>query len=304
MFARMHVHIYAKVAPQQSKGGNALKAAPCPKCGGDGEKVAVVVNSGKLYQPSICIACNRKRALLSQMFGTWPIPVFSELTPGQQTLFWEKASNEKSKQGLEQLLVCEISNVRLKVETERVGGRYLPLDVYKVQGYDIHSIAKNCKCVYDEALQTDTYLLDVKEVHFDSIKKSTATMIANLRHSSLRSKLSHYCSPSAKPERSNKKRKGKSSYSSSGSKSSSSDDKPPSKQELVAKAKADNAAKKEAAANQKAESKAAAAAEKVVKMEQAKQSAQIALAERTVKKQAWAPACMKHALRSSHQCPL
>ena len=224
----------------------------CKKCDD------VIGNGCKEY---ICKNCNSKRSLLSQMFGKWPISQFSELADANQKEFWKSGS--KTKQGLQTELGLIITQERIDSEINKVGGQFLPLGVYERQGYNTQNIIENCKKEYNEDLKEDTYLVNIRAVFKEEIERDTRNELLAMRDGSLRGRLSHYASPSAKK---NKKRKRKSSSSSKSSTSSA----PSNSSKASKKGKQPTAAPSKAAA--RATAKAAAKA-KVAKEAEARQGA-------------------------------
>ena len=164
-----------------------VEKRPCPKCGNELEP----------NQKFICGPCNSKRATLSKMFGKWPIPIFGELSPEVQQEFW--AGPQRTKDALTKMLEIHISRTRIEVEARKVVGQFLPISVWAVRGFNTTNIEKNCERKWDDALEEWTYCLNIIEVVEEKIKKEVACVIASSKDTgSLRGKLSHYCSPSAK----------------------------------------------------------------------------------------------------------
>ena len=215
----------------------------------------------------ICTLCSNKRAMLSKMFGKWPIEPFKELPKDVQTQFWQ--CDKKTNTTLQNELITHVAENRIKHEKTNEVGAYRPLSVYKNQGYsqaELESIEKNCPSKDDEQLDgVKVYKYTVTEEIKGTIKQQTTHMIINMRDQSLRGKLSHYCSPPSKRKRSS---------SSSSSSSSGSNSEPPT---AAAKAKAAAAAKK--LAKEAADAKKRAAKEELdQKREQAKAAKQEAAA--------------------------
>jgi hypothetical protein len=235
----------------------------CSKCVKEFEDTAV---GGR--KELICTRCSNKRAQLSKMFGKWPIPIFEELSDQLQVSFWAQDSKAKSK--INDDLVVHLTQTRVNLEREKVGGKYLPESVYAAQGYKTDMIRKNCSSKWDDQLEEKTYRLVTFEIIEEKVKKDVVALLNNVRNTNLTGKLSHYASPHGK--RKHRKRKRSSSQSDSSSKSSSSSKASaspiePTPQEIAARAKAEKAA-------------AAAAAKKAEKEEKLKQAA-VAAAEKT-----------------------
>ena len=240
-------------------------ARKCPKCKLDMKDVW------------ICGGCNAKRSTLSKMFKGWPIEPFTELSDELQVDFWRQ--DGRTKQKLMQDLTIGITSYRKELEIRRKSGKFLPLSVFQAQGYKTDKIEKNCEKLWDEPLEEHTYRLEVTEVIEEKVRQDVVELLHNLRDSSIRGALSHYCSPGKKRGKkrtrssSSSSRKSTSSGSSSAStgKSESNEDQAKAKkaalmaakakkQEAAAAAKAAAAKAKADEAQQKAETRAQAKA--------------------------------------------
>ena len=82
----------------------------------------------------VCPACNSSRVKLSIMFGGWPITCFKKLHPEAQKSFWKGCHGKKGKDEIESELVRHVSDFEIEMETSRLGGKYLPLSMYKTMG--------------------------------------------------------------------------------------------------------------------------------------------------------------------------
>jgi hypothetical protein len=250
----------------------------CPKC--------KLEHEGALKL--ICNSCNAKRTQLSRMFGRWPIEVYDDLPDDAQTLLWQ--SDAKSKSSLASQLITHVTNERVKKERELTGGKYFPLSVYKSQGYEeaeLANIEAHCKFEDNADLNCRTYLLDIKEVVTERVRKEVVTMVSNLRTSTLSGRLSHYASPPPKKLKRKRSKSSSSSKSRKSSKSSSSSSKSPTPKQKAAKViaskKAAAAAAKEAtAANAKA--KKISEQERKVRFAQFKADKKLALEQKAIEK--------------------
>ena len=191
------------------------------------------------------------------MFGKWPIQPFLELPKAMQAEFWR--ADAKSKVAMQALLTSEISRVRETVEIDSKIGQYFPLSVYEAKGYKqemLDNIQTNCPAEYDSTLNCQTYMLTVRGVLTNEITKEVTNTLMNLRDTSLRGYLSHYCSPISTKRNRGKKRDR--SSSSDSSKSSSSKSRRTVTPELTMKQKRANllAAKKQTALEKAAKAKA------------------------------------------------
>ena len=106
-----------------------------------------------------CRACNTKRSTLSQIFGHWPIDLFTTLPESNQTAFWQ--SDAKGKQAIQNQLAKEVTHFRIEEERTSTGGTYLPQSVLEQQGFSPDAI-RACK---DTEMHPDlgmTYNLNLK----------------------------------------------------------------------------------------------------------------------------------------------
>ena len=187
------------------------------------------------------------------MFNGWPLPLFGELSAEAQVAFWQ--ADTKDKAGVMTKLSFDLTEVREKRESEKKGGKFLPLSVYATMGYgeaELANIAKNCTREFDETLDCDTFRLDVKELVHEKVKSEVQKELLSLRDSSLRGKLSHYRSPlkdKRKRSSSSNSSNSNSSNSSSSSRSAAADPRK-TKAKMVAKTKKE--ARKQAAAKAEA----------------------------------------------------
>ena len=85
-----------------------------------------------------CRACNTKRSTLSQIFGHWPIDLFTTLPESNQTAFWQ--SDVKGKAAIQSQLAKEVTNFRIEEERTSTGGTYLPQSVLESQGFSTDAI--------------------------------------------------------------------------------------------------------------------------------------------------------------------
>ena len=121
----------------------------CSKCLAEVDAFRAQIK-GKTHVSStpkwLCNSCNSKLASLSRSFGKWPIPEFQELSVDEQKAFWKDTSLPGvNLQKMKSMLLEKIVKSRTDKVEASIGGSWLPLGVYAVQGYDIELIKKNCK---------------------------------------------------------------------------------------------------------------------------------------------------------------
>ena len=188
------------------------------------------------------------------------------------------------------MLVKEVTTVREQVEIKGRTGRHLPLSVLATLGYtdaQLDVIKKTCPCEWDEQLGDYVYLLNVKEIKNHTIWKNVRAELLSLKSSTLKGKLSHYCSPLKSKKRKRASSSANDSQSWSGSKSSKSSKSSaadPKEKQAAAKRKA--AAAKKMAAQKKKEEAAEAAKKKKEEAATAKAAAAAQRKEAAAQKKA------------------
>ena len=173
----------------------------CNKCGGPS------------HVKEICSRCNTKRAILSRMFGQWPIPSFTKLDKEQQMEFWKE--DGRTATGIVTDLTKSITKQRVQVRNDIVSGKYLPLKVYESMGYNILDIEQNCVDKEEHEVLGTTYRVAIHEVSAGDVFKQVEEELMDLK---LRGKKRGR----SKERTGGKKKKGKKSSTSSSTSSSSS----------------------------------------------------------------------------------
>ena len=121
---------------------------------------------------------------MSQVFGKWPVPCFLEMPAEAQTLFWQQSQEVKQRASLQTLLIKHVSDFRIDVHTSRSGGNYLPLSVYKTQGYTddmLDNIAENSVHKWDAELNAEVFKLVIASEFKDDIHKKVEENSATSR---------------------------------------------------------------------------------------------------------------------------
>jgi hypothetical protein len=204
----------------------ACVACLCTKC-----KLMKPVEGAAVAGPGFCCRqCNTKRSSLSQIFGYWPIQLFSSLPPSQQEAFWQ--SEARGKVEIQNALVKEVTDYRHEEERTSVGGKFLPLSVLKAKGFDVETIEKNCTDTEEHPVLGKTYNIKLKSIVKEDIQKkvwkdvwkysgqrpTSSSKKEKKTKKKKRSKKSSDSSESKKEKATNKKKGSKRSSSSSGSK--------------------------------------------------------------------------------------
>ena len=162
---------------QQESAGDAELVAPlagdpavevtcfCTKCKLD-KKLEGLASPGLHF---VCKQCNCKRSTLSQLFGYWPVELFTALPEEQQIEFWR--SEAKGRLAIQNALVMEVANHREDEQKTSVGGKYLPLEVWGRKGFDIEKIKAECTDTEEHPIFGACYNVGLKKVTKDEIKK-------------------------------------------------------------------------------------------------------------------------------------
>ena len=137
----------------------------CSKC----KLMKPVKGKAVARQAFCCRQCSTKRSTLSQIFGHWPIPLFSDLPPHQQIAFWQ--SEAKGKVNIKNALVKEVTDYRHEEQSVAVGGTYLPISVLKAKGFDTELVEKNCTDTEEHPVLGKTYNLNLKTVTKEEITR-------------------------------------------------------------------------------------------------------------------------------------
>jgi DNA-directed RNA polymerase subunit RPC12/RpoP len=193
----------------------------CAKCTRDYVGTTNAARKDGYKRELICPRCVSKRVIFTRMFGHWPIQSFKELSAENQVLVWQGGNN---KDALHHLLQKKIIEQKIDEEELKDEGSYLPLSVYANLGYKTDTLETTCPKKWDLELKDWTYKKTVTTDRKSEIGKMCMEELLNLRSTDLRSKLSHYQSPSKK-KRSSKSKKRKRSVSPSKSDSSSNSSK-------------------------------------------------------------------------------
>jgi hypothetical protein len=93
----------------------------------------------------VCKTCNSRGASLSKIYGSWPPQRFQLLGKAEREEFWRKLAEERGRKGMVGLVTETIKVSKIDRFGHGTSGTYLPLSVYKAQGYDTNLIERNCK---------------------------------------------------------------------------------------------------------------------------------------------------------------
>ena len=131
---------------------------------------------------------------MSKVFKKWPCPAFENLTDTQKVAFWQSGS--RTRNSIIQDLQVSITQQHLHTEISSKKGKYLPISVWKEQGYKTDNIVKNCPRKWDDQLEENTYMLRVEEEIEDKIRKDVVDMLEGEKVKDKKFKLWKGASPS------------------------------------------------------------------------------------------------------------
>ena len=130
-----------------------------------------------------CPVCNSRHVTLTRQFGTWPLEEFTFLSDEEQSIFYksvaERGADHKT---VEDLLVEVLSKRRLAISRSSEIGKFLPLGVWKTQGWNTDEIVKNAR---PEDIETNklgmlTYRVVVKETEKSKIEEDVRTALRKI----------------------------------------------------------------------------------------------------------------------------
>lgn len=127
----------------------------------------------------VCKPCVSKRATLSKMFGSWPLPSFTLLTKEQQTSFW--ACPARHRGALEVALAQEVTAYKINDWKKSKKGKYLPLSVYAKQGFNIKDIAQYCTDTKEDPVLGKTYCVNVSSKEEGEIEREARKDVTSFR---------------------------------------------------------------------------------------------------------------------------
>lgn len=156
----------------------------CRKCKNELKDLKVQCK-GKSTPCMVCDYCNRGSVMLAR-HATWPCPKWCQLSEEQHALFFQevveiqKDPTTGSDKGLtwpslrellKKFLCRRMHSIQ---ETEAAqGGEFLPLSVYKTQGYDTEKIKANCppQDKEEHPVLGLTYRLSIKSLRYRDIDR-------------------------------------------------------------------------------------------------------------------------------------
>lgn len=150
----------------------------CSKCGYTVDPCAPGTRLVAKTPPSWkCRKCNVKHVSLVRMFGKWPVESFSDLSPEVQQRFW--AEPDASAAGVKKSVQKYISSRAVEVELARLEGQFLPLGVWRKQGYDVEKIKQSARRESHPVLG-DVYQVKIKSTSLEKRKELVREHMAKM----------------------------------------------------------------------------------------------------------------------------
>lgn len=136
--------------------------ATCLKCGLWVTRSNVRL-TGKQKQCWICKVCHSRYSALCRGYEKWPPARFKLLSPEQQQGFWKEVGTKSGIKKMKELVDETITIGKVDQFGNKSSGKYLPLSVYRQQGYNTKRIKRNCKDVKYDAILGNLYRLQIDE---------------------------------------------------------------------------------------------------------------------------------------------
>ena len=127
-----------------------------------------------------CNSCNCRIVQLNRAFGSWPPPEFDDIGPEEKAEFYRRANQLVDGKKVVNLAKRCLEKVFIRRFIEGSGGSYLPLSVYKQQGYDIAKIEAECKDTMKHPIFGLVYRVAIwsKRSENESESRNVQTMLA------------------------------------------------------------------------------------------------------------------------------
>ena len=148
----------------------------CGKCGWECDPLRSQIKS-KCLGKWLCNACNSKQFLLHKICGTWPTAEFKGLSDSDQQQFWRDSHSSSNGQQLKNQLVNHLTRRRVDAITARISGAFLPISVYKAQGFDTDRIEANCHDFKDHPILGKVYRVPVESLERASVEEKVREQI-------------------------------------------------------------------------------------------------------------------------------
>lgn len=151
----------------------------CGKCNVEVDPFKAQLKS-KAAGRFICNVCNTKSVMFHRTLGAWPVPEFKELSDADQLSFWQEARDKKNGEQLKSLLIDTLVSKRVDKVTARVAGTYLPLTVYKTQGFDVDLISAKCNDTQEHPILGTTYRVALSSLSRESVEEKQRVQVMEM----------------------------------------------------------------------------------------------------------------------------
>ena len=145
----------------------AAKHPICGRCGRECDPLKSQLKS-KCSGSFVCNVCNCRQVQIHKRFGAIP-PELKSLDDEAQKKFWAEVGKAGNIEQITQSIVESLTARRVDRITASAHGSYLPLSVYRQQGFDCNDIESNCKDTRTHAVLGLTYRVAIDSVGRDSM---------------------------------------------------------------------------------------------------------------------------------------
>ena len=155
--------------------------ATCRKCGLWVTRSKVRL-SGKQKQCWICKVCHSRYSALARAYEKWPPARFKLLSDEQQQGFWRDVATKSGTKKMKELVDETIRVGKVDQFGNKSSGQYLPLSVYRQQGYNTKRIKRYCKDVMYDAILGKLYRLQIEEsfeLNMEEFRREQVTGASN-----------------------------------------------------------------------------------------------------------------------------
>ena len=118
--------------------------ATCRKCGLWAAKANMRV-TGKKQPCWICKFCHSRYTSLYRLYGKWPPENYKLMDEEKKKEFWTKLREANGKKAIQKIVEENIKIGTINQVGSKTKGEYLPLSVYKKQGWNVKRIKEFCK---------------------------------------------------------------------------------------------------------------------------------------------------------------
>jgi len=131
---------------------------------------------GKSPPKYVCNGCNTRQTMLSKTLSGWPSE-FRELSEEEQIAFWRSAATARTSDQLQAKLVDCLVQKRVDRQLAKVAGSYLPLSVYRAQGFDADRIERLCTDTTTHPVLGLCYRVQIASLERSSMEESAREQV-------------------------------------------------------------------------------------------------------------------------------